>query len=82
MGGGPRVDLGQLTALVTVAEAGSVTSAARLLHMVQPAVTRQIRTLEEELGVPLFARTRQGAEIWPQAAVRKCSEANQFSHGL
>ena len=54
------MDLRQLTALVTVAEAGSVTRAARLLHMVQPAVTRQIRTLEEELGVPLFDRTRHG----------------------
>jgi len=54
------VDLRQLTALVTVAEVGSVTKAARLLHLVQPAVTRQIRTLEEEVGVPLFDRTRQG----------------------
>jgi LysR family transcriptional regulator, nitrogen assimilation regulatory protein len=54
------VDLKQLAALVTVAEVGSVTKAAALLHLVQPAVTRQIRTLEEEIGVPLFERTRQG----------------------
>jgi DNA-binding transcriptional LysR family regulator len=54
------MDLRQLTALVAVADAGSVTRAARLLHLVQPAVTRQIRSLEEELGVPLFDRTRQG----------------------
>lgn len=54
------MDLRQLTALITVAEAGSVTKAARLLHVVQPAVTRQIRLLEEELGVPLFERTRHG----------------------
>lgn len=54
------MDLRQLTALVTVAEVGSVTSAANLLHLVQPAVTRQIRSLEEEIGVPLFNRTRQG----------------------
>lgn len=54
------MDLRQLTALVTVAEVGSVTRAARLLHVVQPAVTRQIRMLEEEIGVPLFDRTRQG----------------------
>jgi DNA-binding transcriptional LysR family regulator len=54
------VEIRQLTALVAVADTGSVTAAARLLRMVQPAVTRQIRTLETEVGVPLFSRTRQG----------------------
>src|ERR1700730_16237928 len=54
------VDVKQLKALVTVVEVGSVTRAAELLHLVQPAVTRQIRTLEHELGGPLFERTRQG----------------------
>ena len=54
------MNLKQLTALVTVAEVGSVTKAAKLLYLVQPAVTRQIRTLEEELGVELFDRTHQG----------------------
>lgn len=63
------MDLKQLTALVTVAEVGSVTRAARLLHLVQPAVTRQIRTLEEELGVPLFERTRQGMVLTPAGEV-------------
>jgi len=54
------MDVRQLKALVTVVETGSVTRAAALLHLVQPAVTRQIRSLERELGVPLFERTRQG----------------------
>ena len=54
------MDVKQLKAVVTVAEVGSVTRAAELLHLVQPAVTRQIRTLEQELGVPLFERTRLG----------------------
>src|SRR5580700_6093144 len=60
MGTGARLDIKQLKALVTVIEAGSVTRAAELLHLVQPAVSRQIRTLEHELGVPLFERTRHG----------------------
>jgi LysR family transcriptional regulator, nitrogen assimilation regulatory protein len=54
------VDVKQLKALVTVVETGSVTRAGELLHLVQPAVTRQIRSLEHELGVALFERTRQG----------------------
>lgn len=54
------MDVRQLKALVTVVETGSVTRAAELLHLVQPAVTRQIRALEHELGIPLFERTRQG----------------------
>ena len=57
------MDLRQLTTLVTVAEVGSVTKAARLLHVVQPAVSRQIRLLETELGVPLFERTRHGMVV-------------------
>ena len=55
-----HLDVKQLKALVTVVEVGSVTRAAELLRLVQPAVTRQIRTLEHELGVPLFERTRHG----------------------
>jgi LysR family transcriptional regulator, nitrogen assimilation regulatory protein len=54
------MDVRQLKALVTVVETGSVTRAAELLHLVQPAVTRQILALERELGVPLFERTRLG----------------------
>lgn len=57
------MDMRQLVALVTVAEVGSVTKAAEILRLVQPAVTRQIRTLEDELGVALFERTRQGMRL-------------------
>ncbi|MFI7130961.1 LysR family transcriptional regulator [Nonomuraea sp. NPDC050153] len=54
------MDLKQLTALVTVADSGSVTRAADVLHLVQPAVSRQIQLLEAELGTPLFERSTRG----------------------
>jgi LysR family transcriptional regulator, nitrogen assimilation regulatory protein len=57
------VDVKQLAALLAVAETGSVTRAAEVLHLVQPAVSRQIKLLEDELGAPLFERTRQGMRL-------------------
>lgn len=56
------MDIKQLRAVVTVAETGSVTKASQLLHVVQPAVSRQISSLENELGAPLFERTPQGMQ--------------------
>ncbi|NUU24220.1 MAG: LysR family transcriptional regulator [Streptomycetaceae bacterium] len=57
------MDFKQLKALMTVAETGSVTRAAELLELVQPAVTRQIRMLEAELGVTLFERSSRGMRL-------------------
>lgn len=54
------MDIKQLQALLAVVETGSVTRAALLLHIVQPAVTRHVRTLERDLGVDLFERTQHG----------------------
>ncbi|TVT34873.1 LysR family transcriptional regulator [Amycolatopsis rhizosphaerae] len=63
------MELKQLVALVTVGDTGSVTKAARLLHVVQPAVSRYIRALEDEVGVPLFERSRQGMTLTPAGEV-------------
>lgn len=54
------MDLKQLRAFLMVAETGNVTHAAALLHLVQPAVSRQIKLLEAELGAALFNRERHG----------------------
>lgn len=54
------MDIKQLRALLAIAETGSATKAAELLRIVQPAVSRHIRLLEEELGVELFERERHG----------------------
>jgi DNA-binding transcriptional LysR family regulator len=57
------VDIKQLRALLAVAETGSVTKAAAVLHIVQPAVSRQLKLLEEDVGTALFARGRYGMEL-------------------
>lgn len=54
------MDLKQLRAFLAVVETGTVTRAADVLNLVQPAVSRQIRLLEEDIGAPLFDRERQG----------------------
>jgi DNA-binding transcriptional LysR family regulator len=57
------MDVRPLRTFLTVATTGSVTKAAALLDLVQPAVSRQIKLLEEELGKPLFIRSRWGVEL-------------------
>ncbi|ALM83458.1 LysR family transcriptional regulator [Bordetella sp. N] len=54
------MDIKQLRAFLTVADTGNVTRAAEILNLVQPAVSRQLRMLEEDLGIPLFERKRHG----------------------
>ncbi|MFJ9618378.1 LysR family transcriptional regulator [Streptomyces noursei] len=54
------MSLRQFEYALAVAEQGSVTAAAELLHVAQPSVSQQIRGLERELGVQLFARTPTG----------------------
>jgi LysR family transcriptional regulator, nitrogen assimilation regulatory protein len=54
------VDFKHLRAFLTVADTGNVTRAAEVLHQVQPAVSRQIMLLEQDIGAALFERERHG----------------------
>ncbi len=58
------MELRHLRYFVAVAEAGSLTvAAARRLHTAQPSLSRQIRDLEDEVGVPLLSRSAKGVEL-------------------
>ena len=50
------MDIRRLKTFVTVADYGTVSKAASLLHTTQPALSRQISSLEQELGFKLFGR--------------------------
>lgn len=55
--------LSHLRDVVAVAETGSLRSAGRLLGIAQPAITRSIREMENELGVTLFERHAKGVRL-------------------
>ena len=57
------MELRHLRYFVGVAEALSFTKAAEKLHTAQPSLTRQIKDLEEELGVRLLNRTKQKVSL-------------------
>lgn len=56
-------DLRTLRSFVTVASAGSISAAAEILHIAQPALSVQIKQLEEQLGTPLFERHPRGVTL-------------------
>jgi aminoethylphosphonate catabolism LysR family transcriptional regulator len=57
------VGFNQLRSFHAVAQAGSVTKAARMLHVSQPTVTIQLRQLESAYGVELVHRTPRGLQL-------------------
>src|SRR5690606_18373415 len=68
------MDLANLSAFIAIAEAGSFSEAAERLHLTQPAVSKRIAGLEQQLGVRLFDRlgrevslTEAGRALLPRA---------------
>ncbi|MET3447845.1 LysR family transcriptional regulator [Ralstonia sp.] len=56
-------DLRQLRAFTTIVSAGSLGRAADVLHVTQPALSRIIKRLEDEVGAPLFERHSKGMQL-------------------
>ena len=73
--------LSQFRDFVAVAEAGSLRAAARHLGIAQPVITRSIRELEHELGVPLFERHAKGVRL-TQAGQMFSQRVQSFQHEL
>lgn len=61
-------NINTLLAFVTVAREGSVSKAAEILNLTQPAVSHQIKRLSEETGIVLFRRTPTGLELTENGA--------------
>lgn len=59
------MELYQLRGFAAVAEVGHLTRAAERLHLSQPALSAQIKALEDELGVQLFERGPAGMALTP-----------------
>jgi DNA-binding transcriptional LysR family regulator len=59
------IEVRQLRYFVTVAECEHFGQAAAALHIVQPAVSKQVARLERELGLTLFDRSRRRARLTP-----------------
>ena len=57
------VELRHLRYFVTIGELLNFTKAAQKLRVAQPALSRQIRDLEDELGVKLFDRTQRAVKL-------------------
>ena len=81
------MELDQLRSFVAVAEVRSFTRAAKLVHLSQPAISRQIGRLESEMGTPLFERygrhvecTADGRLLLPlaKAIVSRADDASRL----
>lgn len=66
------MDLKQLKAFATLAEFGSFSRAGAVLSVAQPVLSRQIKALEQELGIELFYRNGRGIVL---------TEAGKLLHG-
>jgi DNA-binding transcriptional LysR family regulator len=78
------MEIYQLRTFIAVARMGHLTRAAEQLNLTQPAVSKQIKALEQTLGVVLFERqpggmllTREGSALLPQAE-RTLNDAEQM----
>ena len=57
------MDIRQLRYFLAIAKEGQISRAAKKLNMAQPPLSQQLRLMEEELGVTLLERKRNGKKM-------------------
>jgi DNA-binding transcriptional LysR family regulator len=69
-----NMDINDARTFIAVVEAGSVSRAARELHLTQPAVTRRVQRLEQAIGAQLIDRRKRPFALTDvgQAAIERC----------
>ena len=67
----------QLKTFAAVANTGSLSAAAPLLHLSQSTISEQVRKLEVRAGLPLFIRSKRGVELTP-AGIRLLEHARRI----
>ncbi|MFJ4294009.1 LysR family transcriptional regulator [Cupriavidus sp. NPDC089707] len=71
------IEIRHLRYFIAVAEARSIVAAARALNIVQPALSRQVKDLEDYIGAPLLVRHAKGVKLTP-AGVSFLNDAKQL----
>ena len=66
---GAKMELRVLRYFTAVVDEGSITDAAKVLHVTQPTLSRQLAQMETEMGTELFTRGRGGIELTDRGAV-------------
>ncbi len=62
------MDVSQMRMMLVLAECKSMTTTAKKLHVTQPALTYQLKAIENELGFKVFNRTRTGTSLTAEGA--------------
>lgn len=79
------IELYELRQFVTFVDAGTLSEAAELLHLSQPALSRNMKKLEEDLGITLFERKKnrltlnRNGEYVSELAKKLLDEADSFT---
>ncbi|SMO66817.1 LysR family transcriptional regulator [Melghirimyces algeriensis] len=65
------MEIYQLRYFLTIVKCKNFTKAAKQLHITQPALSKQMKCLEEEMRQKLLLRTRKGVQLTPEGKLLK-----------